>query len=122
MAIEFDNDLRQRLAAFQKAVGLSGDGVAGQKTWEKLTEQAPAVTAEVREAEGTSEGTSEAVRPEHDSLRLPAADYPALTRVLSLDRTDEAVKGWLRDDVGLDLDRVLAAMDAVLPAGEEVTA
>ena len=121
MAIEFDNDLRERLAAFQKAMGLSGDGVAGQKTWELLTDQGTAAeplveTAVTGEERAAGTAASKSVRPEQAPLRVPAADYPVLTRVLSLAPTDEAVKAFLLSDVGLDIDQVLAAMDAVLPA------
>lgn len=33
---EFDEQLRERLRAFQRAQGLSGDAVAGEKTWQLL--------------------------------------------------------------------------------------
>jgi peptidoglycan hydrolase-like protein with peptidoglycan-binding domain len=113
MAIEFDGGLRERLAAFQKAVGLTGDGVAGPKTWELLTDQRVPAVETVPVAE--PEPAAKSVRPEQQPLRVQAADYPALGRLLALDRTDEAVKAYLLTDVGLDVDQVLSAMDAVLP-------
>jgi peptidoglycan hydrolase-like protein with peptidoglycan-binding domain len=116
MAMEFDNDLRARLAAFQKSMGLAGDGVAGPKTWELLTDQ------RVAEPALDAATAAKSVRPEQAPLRVPADDYPALTRVLSLERTDEAVKSYLLTDFGLDIDQVLAAMDATLPAAEGASA
>lgn len=41
MATEFDDNLRQRLLAFQEHHGLTGDGVAGTETWNKLVGTPP---------------------------------------------------------------------------------
>ncbi|UVS77583.1 peptidoglycan-binding protein [Actinokineospora sp. UTMC 2448] len=92
---EMSPELQARLAAFQLDKGLSGDGVAGPKTWELLAKPAP------RQAEET--------------VVIDFDEHPVLRDLLVLDGTEDSAKEFLKL-YGIDVDAYLADHDAVIAA------
>jgi hypothetical protein len=96
----FDEAMKSRLQAFQKAHGLADDGLAATKTWAKLAE-APA----------------EKPAAANDSMpALTAENFPLVFQIAETCPTEQGVKNFLRDEIGVDLDEILADIDAILVA------
>jgi hypothetical protein len=109
----FDAVMRSRIAAFQEAHGLLADGTAGAKTWAKLVEPAGEQPAtEVASTTETTEQAHELVTPE---------TFPLLAKFIQLEPTEEAVKAFLAAECGVDIDAVLAGVDAALAEATTAT-
>jgi peptidoglycan hydrolase-like protein with peptidoglycan-binding domain len=57
--VDFDEQLQQRLQAFQRHHGLTGDGVAGERTWTLLLGDTPSTDAGQQDTEAQPDGGEE---------------------------------------------------------------
>jgi hypothetical protein len=97
----FDDELKARLAAFQKANGLTSDGVADTKTWELLASPAPAKT--------------EQSVPKQAGPLLTKDQFPLTYELASMPATTDGILDFLAAH-GCDVRAVLADMDRILAA------
>jgi hypothetical protein len=96
----FDAALRERLVAFQRAHGLAEDGIAATKTWAKLAEITP----------GAAKREPEISEP----FAITPEEFPELFALAQACRDEAGFKAMLVREVDLDLDEILANIDAVL--------
>jgi hypothetical protein len=117
----FDENMKNRLLAFQRAHGLAEDGVAGAKVWTKLVEAPAAETAPAQEkpAEQTNaeqkpaEQTSAAQGSEAVPDLGPGA-FPLLHALAACGDDPEALQRFLEKELDLDLTEIERTMAAVL--------
>lgn len=123
---EFDEALKSRLLAFQRAHGLAEDALVGAKTWTKLVEDAG--TSSMNKQERQVESASEAPTAGTDGATAHAAtitpeNFPLLFAVAEKCRDENGMTNFLRDEIGVDVGAILADMDRVLDAdSQEVSA
>jgi len=92
--------MKERLVAFQRAHGLTEDGIAATKTWAKLAEVAQSAVKE--ESENT------------EPFAITPEEFPELFALAEACRTTAGFKAMLVSEADLDLDEILANIDAVL--------
>lgn len=105
----FDESLRTRLMAFQKATGLAADGVATADTWTKLAEP----TAGTKSPQPAAAKAQPASKAEPAS-KLTAQEFPAVFDIASRCQTEDGVREYLRTELGLDLAGIIANIDSVV--------
>lgn len=112
----FGSRMKARLAAYQVAKGLSGDGVAGQKTWALLVKEGStdgadlsvSDTADVPTKPDTITDESPAAQP------LDPAEFPLSYALAQQPATMEGAKNFLLQMAGVDIDALIADMDYIL--------
>jgi peptidoglycan hydrolase-like protein with peptidoglycan-binding domain len=134
----FDAALQARLLAFQKAHGLTADGLVSAKTWTELaaapadTAATPAAAKSATAATTTpstgpaastqdttttgepsgSSGSGEPVKPAGKVYTEQNA--PTLFRIAQSCGDEESIRAFLRSEVGADLDEILRTIESVL--------
>jgi hypothetical protein len=122
--MQFDETMRNRLLAFQRAHSLDADGVAGTEVWTKLVEtaSAPAQEASATEvpAEPVAERTAEPVVAQ-TALESgePAPDlgpdaFPLLHALAACGDDPEKLQRFLEAELEIDLNEIERNMAAVL--------
>lgn len=115
---EFDEALKSRLLAFQRAHGLAEDALVGAKTWTKLAEGADATSTKQPESRAESGGDAPtagttAATVAHAATITPAS-FPLLFAIAEKCRDENGMENFLREDIGVDVSAILADMDRVL--------
>lgn len=122
---EFDEALKSRLLAFQKAHGLAEDALVGAKTWTKLVEGADATSAKHQEQQAESGGDARttAATAAHAEAAITPENFPLLFAIADKCRDENGMANFFRDELGVDVGAILADMDRVLGAEpQEVSA
>jgi hypothetical protein len=104
MAIQFDEQLKSRLLAFQKAHGLTEDGTVGAHTWTKLVDPAGDVDT------GTPDKAA-AVQ-----VAVTPDNFPLLFKIAETCQDEQGFKNFLLEEAGVDIDAVVADIQSVLDA------
>lgn len=121
----FDENLRARLIAYQKATGLLADGVVAAKTWTKITEvgvapatmatSEPAAQQSVQTEPTTEPTTTEAEQvPAGTAGAAPNLNFPMLLMIAQKCKDEAGVRAFLKDDLGFDLAAFERDIDAAL--------
>jgi peptidoglycan hydrolase-like protein with peptidoglycan-binding domain len=104
MELAYDDATTARSKAFQRAKGLTEDGVVGAKTWALLLEVTPAsATVDTATAPG-----------------LP--DMPTLLALAEHGGSEQSLLAYLSEDAGVDIGALLRDLDESLRSQPEVTA
>ncbi|MPZ82308.1 MAG: hypothetical protein GEV28_18680 [Actinophytocola sp.] len=109
---EFDEALKSRLLAYQKAQGLAEDGVVGAKTWTRLADGGTA-TGEVEKGKEGGAGKASAV-VDAPPISFTAESYPLFHKIVQTCTDEQGFKDFLRDEIDVDLDELIRNIDAVL--------
>lgn len=115
----FDEQLRARLMAFQKANGLPVDGKVDSGTWTKLAVPAEQPKVQPQSSEQVTKSQPgalvQATTTQATVAKRPGADaFPTLMMIATKCKDEAGVRAFLKEHLGVDLDAFEREMDAAL--------